>query len=341
MIVNRVRNVHEALFKGMAAIALEGVERPSRNGPVLQFPEPVCTVYERPLERVVFWDDRDCNPFFHFFESLWMLAGRDDVAFLAQFVPRMAEFSDDGQRFHGAYGYRWRHHSGNDQLPVIIDHLRKNRDDRRQVLSMWNECSDLYKQDGMKDLPCNLQVIFQVATDGRLDMTDTNRSNDMIWGAYGANAVHFSYLHEFMSAAIGVPTGIYRQVSNNLHVYTENPVYQKTARILLQSPYQPYEREDVEAMPITLAGGYEPFLYGVQEFLDRPDSPPPGLHVWLRRVAMPMWNAWRAYSDKQNVHRFNNARDAITICGDAAWRRNVEEWLKRRHFASFKKAQQP
>lgn len=342
MIVNRVRNVHEALYKGMARIAFEGVERPSRNGPVLQFPEPVCTVYEKPTERVVFWQARDCNPFFHFFESLWMLAGRDDVAFLAQFVPRMAEFSDDGHTFHGAYGRRWRswfHFPRHDQLPPIIEALRKNKDDRRQVLTMWDPRTDLVDQEGKKDLPCNLQVIFQVAPDGRLDMTVTNRSNDMIWGAYGANAVHFSYLHEFMAAAIGVPVGIYRQVSNNLHVYTENPVYLKTAQILLDGFYQPYEI-GLEHMPITLAGGYEPFLWGIQEFLDHPDHTPPGIHVWLRRVAIPMWTAWRHYNDKENPHRWNNARDAIQICGDMPWRLAVEQWLNARYANAYKKAQQ-
>jgi hypothetical protein len=118
-------------------------------------------------------------------------------------------------------------------------------------------------------------------------------------------------------------------------------VYAKTARILLEGMYQPYGHESSMAhMPITLAGGYEPFLYGVQEFLDHPDHTPPGIHVWLRRVAIPMWTTWRHYCDKQNPHRWNNARDAIQVCGDMAWRKAVEEWLKRRHFASFTKAQQ-
>src|SRR5690606_27170488 len=37
---------------------------------------------------------------------------------------------------------------------------------------------------------------------------------------FGANAVHFSILQEYMAAHIGVPMGVYRQVSNNLHLYT-------------------------------------------------------------------------------------------------------------------------
>ena len=50
-------------------------------------------------------------------------------------------------------------------------------------------------------------------------MSIVNRSNDMIWGAYGANAVHMSMLLEYMAAMTGFQVGIYYQISNNLHAY--------------------------------------------------------------------------------------------------------------------------
>src|SRR3974390_2807104 len=107
MRVIKVRNVHLALPKGLALLQEYGVVRDSRNGPVTVMEEPVTTTYIRPCERVLFWKERDANPFFHFFESLWMLAGRDDLAFLTKFVKRFEDFSDDGLTLHGAYGYRW------------------------------------------------------------------------------------------------------------------------------------------------------------------------------------------------------------------------------------------
>ena len=73
MKVIRARNVHEALPEAVRYLALYGVEAESRNGKVLLAPEPVTTVYERPKERVLFWPQRDANPFFHFYEGLWML----------------------------------------------------------------------------------------------------------------------------------------------------------------------------------------------------------------------------------------------------------------------------
>ena len=136
MKVIKARNVQQALPEALYQLRNEGVERESRNGPVRMFPEPVTTVYLRPAERVMFWPERDCNPFFHLVESLWMLAGRRDVEYVARYVERMRTYSDDGKVFHGAYGFRWRNFFFDDQLPKIIDVLKANPDDRRQVLSM-------------------------------------------------------------------------------------------------------------------------------------------------------------------------------------------------------------
>jgi hypothetical protein len=120
----------------------------SRVGDVLLIDEPVIITYKRPLQRVLFNPWRDCNPFFHLFESLWMLAGRNDVAPLAYFNSKISDIaSDDGQTFNGAYGYRWRHtethYEGSgydggivstpiDQLAIIIDQLKQKPDSRRR-----------------------------------------------------------------------------------------------------------------------------------------------------------------------------------------------------------------
>jgi hypothetical protein len=112
MHVIRARNANQALPEMMHYVRDSGlvVKRDSRNGPVLQFAEPFCIKYQRPTQRVVFWEERDANPFFHLFESLWMIAGRNDVAYPARYSSNIAQFSDDGHTFHGAYGYRWRKH---------------------------------------------------------------------------------------------------------------------------------------------------------------------------------------------------------------------------------------
>jgi len=213
---------------------------PSRNGDVIMVGEPVTVTYTHPQRRVLFNAARDANPFFHLYESLWMLAGRNDVAPLAYYNSRISGYSDDGETFNGAYGYRWRNHrdmrvnaAGElepgpkiDQLAKLVAHLRDQPNSRRAVLQMWNVEDDLLKIDASKDVCCNLSVMFSLSYKGahnpRLDMTVTNRSNDLLWGMLGANVVHFSFLQEYMAAKLGAEVGKYHHFTNNLHVYTAN-----------------------------------------------------------------------------------------------------------------------
>lgn len=139
------------------------VTRNSRNGRVLQVDEPVMVTYTHPRERVLFNGVRDVNCFFHLYESLWMLAGRNDVAPLAYYVKRMDGFSDDGKTLNGAYGYRWRNQYtgtmvGNspyvDQLDLIVQHLKANPASRRAVLQMWNVRDDLLKVGCSRGTDC-------------------------------------------------------------------------------------------------------------------------------------------------------------------------------------------
>ena len=217
MRVISVRNVHQAYPEAIRLLKEEGISQDSRNGPVIVAPFPVTTVYSHPWERVIFWPQRDANPFLHLYESLWMLAGRNDLAPLLRFTKQFAEYSDNGETLHDAYGYRWKRAFGIDQLELIVLRLQSNPKDRRCVLQMWDVHADLGAFG--KAVPCNLVVTFQRDWQGKLDMVVFNRSNDIIWGAYGANAVHFSMLQEYMALKIGCPMGTYHQVSVNWHAY--------------------------------------------------------------------------------------------------------------------------
>lgn len=232
MHVLNVRDVNEALPRALAYLRDCGTPESTRNGPALVAPGPVATVYRDPRRRVLFDPARDANPFFHLFESLWILAGRRDVKFLSWFNSRIADYSDDGDTFHAPYGYRLRKQWG-DQVEIACDMLRKDSQNRRAVLQIWSPLMDLGVVS--KDLPCNDTVMLRVREDAlsfhpskrELDITVCNRSNDAIWGAYGANAVQFSMLQEYMAWHLNVGVGKYVQMSNNLHVYTENPYWQQ------------------------------------------------------------------------------------------------------------------
>jgi thymidylate synthase len=259
--------VDEALCKGLRVLDEYGSWQSSRAGDVLVAPWPIATANRRPMNRVSFSPLRDANPFFHLMEALWMLAGRNDADWLDQFVgdfsKRFAEERDSvtGKSVqHGAYGYRWRRHfdvegggeiGAPDQLDKAVELLRRNPEDRRVVIAMWDPVADLGKDK--RDIPCNTHIYLRVqkedpqkfgvdvnnpnpdgsdyqimdAIDGRavLDLTVCCRSNDAVWGAHGANAVHFSVLQEYLAARIGVGVGTLCQFSNNYHVY--RPIYDK------------------------------------------------------------------------------------------------------------------
>lgn len=220
------RNVCDAWHQGVHLLRDGGLLEDSRAGRVLVYPEPVCTVYRRPSERVLFCPARRANPFFHLFESMWMLAGRQDATWLDQFVHDFSSrFAEDDGRQHGAYGHRWRHQWGMDQLELITGILRADPTSRQAVLQMWDPAVDLGAQ--VRDKPCNSTVFFRTRQSMHhpeqrlLDMTVLCRSNDIVWGAYGANAVHFSVLQEYMAAMCGMRLGVMWQVSNNWHAYTD------------------------------------------------------------------------------------------------------------------------
>jgi hypothetical protein len=214
----------------MEEIDLKGVGDLSRNGPVLRFPEPVALHYEKPLERVCFCPVRDANPFFHLMESLWMLAKRDDVAFPTFYNSHMSAFSDDGERYNAAYGFRMRRHFGKDQLAEVVRELKENPASRQAVIALWDP-EDLGKTT--KDKACNLSLVFEIDRDRRLNLTVFNRSNDAVLGAVaGANPVHMSYFQQYVADALGVEVGWYEQVSNNLHAYQEHP---KTQRLFFET----------------------------------------------------------------------------------------------------------
>jgi hypothetical protein len=153
MLVNNARTVSEALSQGLHAIRVHGIAKPSRVGDVLVMPRPVLTEYKDPTNRVLFSPMRDANPFFHVMETLWMLAGRNDLPWLVRFNKRFSTYSDDeGKTQPGAYGYRWRNYFGHDQLKDIILELRQNPDSRRVVLAMWDGGSRESWQTSLGDI---------------------------------------------------------------------------------------------------------------------------------------------------------------------------------------------
>lgn len=340
MHVINATNVNHALEQGVRLFKeLEQFEHPvsPRGFRTIECPEPVATVYMNPTQRVVFSPTRDANPFFHFFESLWMLAGRNDVKFVERFNPQMKAYSDDGLRIWGAYGQRWRHHFGHDQLDELVKLLRADPDSRRGVVAMWSPDGDqVCRVTGHggeivlggptgKDVPCNTHLYFKIRG-GALRMTVCCRSNDMLWGAYGANAVHMSMLQEYLAGKLGVRVGPMTQVSDSLHVYLDDKGGALWAKIKEASPGEfntaPYFTEVEPFHMGSCNPQWDMDLFDFFEYSDRPELSinwPVFRTDYFREVVMPMWKAWksRLISD-------------IEVCAASDWRKACREWLERR-----------
>jgi hypothetical protein len=298
--------------------------RPSRYGDVLEFNEPVTTVYRAPWECVLLDAGRDANPFLHMADALWILAGRNDVKFLVGYAERMKEFSDNGVTYHGAYGYRWRKHFNlqeagfYDQLAVCVAMLKDNNEERRAVLAMWDPCYDLGAKS--KDLPCNTHVYLKVRQ-GKLIATVCCRSNDLVLGAYGANAVQLAFLQQYVAAAVGVPAGALTQVSDSMHVYTKPLNGKAWADYLPPAAPAPY--------PGTMPLVKEPstFLREVEEWLDD-KGPTTMLNPWLANFGAAR-NAWRAWKGRHHKLALDYARTMPA----PDWKAACVAWLER-HIAA-------
>jgi len=250
----------------------------------------------------------------------------------------MTQFSDNGITFHGAYGHRWKNHFSYDkeatidQVSTIANRLKTNHDDRRQVLQIWDCSVDLTDQANKRDIPCNLVVHFQIVN-GALDMTVFNRSNDIVWGTYGANAVHFSMLQEFIAVAAGVDVGRYWQISDNWHGYraTVDPLFPLAEQRCMPpdvGPVNPYAAFEPFPMINTDIDTWQDDL---RMFLDEEGRAMGYKDRFFRRVALPMMAVHNTYKDMANPNRFLQALNLAQQIKAEDWRKAVEEWIIRRN----------
>lgn len=305
----------------------------SRNGPVHKFDLPRLWIYTDPTCRVLQARVRRCNPFFHLYEAMWFLAGRNDVASLTPLVPRMIDFSDDGETFHGAYGYRWRHHFGGDQLSTIIQTLRQNPESRRCVLQMWDCDNDLQDLPASifgsgkpefvpysKDVPCNTHAYVQIR-DGHLDLAVMNRSNDIFWGMLGSNYVTFTFLLEYLAGMIGVPVGFYHHFTVNAHYYTE--VF-NDEKIKAMHDEQVYAHVVPPAQRVPLVSTPENFDRELQTFVQDPYNSTEYTERFFREIAVPMMDTHRAVMNKEFDYALTIAKEDIN---QADWSKACCDWI--------------
>ena len=161
-------------------------------------------------------------------ETMWILAGRNDVEWLSYYLPRAAEFSDDGETWRGGYGPRLRRFGDPmlpsrvhlDQIDSVVRELRADPTSRRAVIGIWDPSMDARRvnEEPWKDVPCNDVITFQSRL-GKLHAHVFVRSNDLMWGWSGINAFEWSVLQEVIAGILGIEVGTLTFSISSLHSY--------------------------------------------------------------------------------------------------------------------------
>ncbi len=146
-----------------------------------EFVEPVCTVYDDPMDRwlIAPWPvDHERN----------VEAGKLLITGGGEYGPRIVQ---------------------GDQINKVVSILEVDPDSRQAVIDLWDAA-----------VPCNTHIYFK-PREGRLHMTVCNRSNDFLFKAYNNNMVQFSMLQEHIALRLGMHMGVYRQISDSFHFYPD------------------------------------------------------------------------------------------------------------------------
>ncbi len=209
------RNISFAAAGSFRDILTSGVSVSPRGDETKEVLNRV-TAIERPLERFLFLPGRMNDFVAQIAESIWVLAGKDDIVWLKEYLKRAPEYSDDGQIWRAAYGPRLRRwHDKVDQIDEVRKLLIADPSSRRAVMGLYDPELDFV--DSL-DIPCN-NLLAWLVRDGRLHLTVFLRSNDAMWGFSGANAFEWSVLHELMAGWLGVPVGPATFIAGSFHLY--------------------------------------------------------------------------------------------------------------------------
>lgn len=233
----RYRNISYAAVGGFEAILRDGKAVAVRDEATRELLGRG-TLIEHPYERFPFLPGRLGDPFALIAETLWVLAGRNDVAWLSHYLSRAVNFADDGLVWRAGYGPRLRNWNGVDQLMEVYRLLDADRTSRRGVISLFDPASDFGES---RDIPCNNWLSWLIRDDELL-LNVAVRSNDAMWGFSGINAFEWSVLQEALAGWLGIKAGPVYFLASSFHLYERGRHPERAADVIARFPWTtPYE----------------------------------------------------------------------------------------------------
>jgi thymidylate synthase len=163
-------------------------------------------------------------------EQIWFLMGsRKPAEFLERYTKIWDEFTNINGVVTTAYGYRWRHHFGRDQIASLVRLLEKEPSSRHGVVIAWDPGEDGLNPDRKKkNVPCPFTFTVNIIG-GKLHMHSILRSNDMMLGC-PFDVAGFALLQHILAARLGVGVGVYSHSISNAHIYDVH--YEAAAEVL-------------------------------------------------------------------------------------------------------------
>lgn len=165
---------------------------------------------------VVMNETRTLNYRFMVGEAWWILTGRDDLESIRPYNSKIADYSDDGISFYGAYGPRFR-----DQVDQVVDTIGRDLHTRQAVLTLWRQ-----NPQPTKDVPCTVALQFMVR-DGVVHTNVFMRSSD-VWLGFPYDVFNFTMMTAYVKHrlarvyGINVGLGYMTLVAGSQHLYTSN-----------------------------------------------------------------------------------------------------------------------
>lgn len=205
-------------------------------------------------------------------EQIWFLTGSNrPEPFLRQFTKIWDGFTEAGGTVAAAYGYRWRHHFGRDQINLLIKHLRNDPSSRQGVVLMWDPADDsLESPNPKKNNPCPFAFVTNIINN-RLNLHLIIRSNDMILGT-PHDVGGFALLQRLLAAKLRSKPGKLTVSISHAHIYDAH--YQAAGELVKRQSNHPEVSLKVKAADFDRAlKGDESLVWEIVNKLDRQYSP--------------------------------------------------------------------
>ena len=124
-------NINDAFYNSLKRLMMPSTQSYQIRGSLVKEIPDFRFGIQDPRKNILMVPYRNNNIFATCAEVLWVLAGRDDLAFLQHFLPRAHEFSDDKKVWRGAYGPRISDVFTRKQMPYQCNYTYSEIDDHQ------------------------------------------------------------------------------------------------------------------------------------------------------------------------------------------------------------------